>query len=380
MNHQLRGMTWSHPRGFAPLDRLAQLAGEAGPLHVAAAPVSWDRQSLNGFESYPIAELARRYDLIVLDHPGLGAAVEAGALQPLETLLGDCGPAWRAKFVGRSAASYYYGGHQWAVPIDAATQVGAFIEPPGARTWSEVLDAQIPEWVVPTKSPHTLMVFLGIAAAILPDFEVTADELIPRDIGEVAFAVLNQFIRKMPKSALDMDPIDISEEIASGRLQGSPLIYGYITYSYPAPGRRPVRFVDAPAWEANGIPGSVLGGTGIAISAHTHDLTGAVAHVKQISSDIAQRDVITAAGGQAASVTVWRDTERSDGAEFYPRTLRSQIHAWIRPRYAGWIAFQHQASQMLLEAACAPAPRAAVIRQINALHSDYLRRSPRPGI
>lgn len=380
MNHLLRGMTWSHPRGFAPLDRLAQLAKEAGPLNVAAAPIHWDRQSLGGFESFPIAELAQRYDLIVLDHPGLGAAIEAGALQPLESLLGGCGPAWRSQFAGRSAESYHYDGHQWAVPIDAATQVGAFVDPPGTHTWNDVLEAQTPEWAIPTKSPHTLMVFLGIAAAIAPNFEVTLDELVPDHIGEAALEVLSRFIERMPKALIGMDPIDVSEEIVSGHLQGSPLIYGYITYSFPKPGQKSVTFVEAPVWESQGVPGSVLGGTGLAVSAHARDLAGAIAHVQQISSEIAQREVITAAGGQAASAAVWHDAERRDGTEFYSRTLRSQIHAWIRPRYAGWIEFQHLASHLLLQAACTPMRREKTIHQLNALHRDHLRRSPRPDM
>ena len=65
----LRGMTWDHPRGYRPLEAFA--------AHCPAAGVSWDRQSLAAFEAQPIAELARSYDLMVIDHPGLGAAIAA---------------------------------------------------------------------------------------------------------------------------------------------------------------------------------------------------------------------------------------------------------------------------------------------------------------
>ena len=49
-----------------------------------ALAIAWDKQPLEGFESHPIADLCSRYDLVVLDHPHVGEAVEAGCLQPLE--------------------------------------------------------------------------------------------------------------------------------------------------------------------------------------------------------------------------------------------------------------------------------------------------------
>ena len=72
------GLTWDHPRGFRAL--------EAAAAADAAISLRWERQSLEGFEAHPIADLAERYDLIVLDHPHLGDAVAAGCLVPLESV------------------------------------------------------------------------------------------------------------------------------------------------------------------------------------------------------------------------------------------------------------------------------------------------------
>ena len=64
---RLKGMTWSHPRGFDPLVACAAAWREATGVEIV-----WDKRSLQDFESYPVEELARRYDLIVIDHPHVG--------------------------------------------------------------------------------------------------------------------------------------------------------------------------------------------------------------------------------------------------------------------------------------------------------------------
>ena len=100
----LRGLTWDHPRGRAPLAAAAERwAGEI--------EITWAAQPLEGFESTPIPELALSYDLIVLDHPHLGEAVAAGCLVPVADLLGD-------EAVARIAAATV--GAAWL--LDPATQ------------------------------------------------------------------------------------------------------------------------------------------------------------------------------------------------------------------------------------------------------------------
>jgi hypothetical protein len=68
---RLRGMTGDHPRGDDPL---VAIAGFWREQH--GADIVWDRRS--DFECYPKETLARRYDLMVIDHPHIGEP-EAGA-------------------------------------------------------------------------------------------------------------------------------------------------------------------------------------------------------------------------------------------------------------------------------------------------------------
>ncbi len=74
----LRGMTWSHPRGYDPLVACARLWRAR-----TGVEITWEQRSLQDFESYPVEDLARRYDLIVIDHPHVGQIVREACLLPL---------------------------------------------------------------------------------------------------------------------------------------------------------------------------------------------------------------------------------------------------------------------------------------------------------
>ena len=71
----LRALGWDHPRCRLPM--------EACAAAYSAARVAWEYRSLESFGDQPLAELAHQYDLVVIDHPHIGEAVEAGCLRPL---------------------------------------------------------------------------------------------------------------------------------------------------------------------------------------------------------------------------------------------------------------------------------------------------------
>lgn len=75
------GLTWDHPRGYNGL--AAAAVARSG---IDAVSVSWEKQPLEGFETHPIADLCARYDIVVMDHPHVGEAYDAGCLQPLEAI------------------------------------------------------------------------------------------------------------------------------------------------------------------------------------------------------------------------------------------------------------------------------------------------------
>ena len=70
----LKGMTWSHPRGYDPLVACSAIWKEKTGVAIA-----WDKRSLQDFESFPVEQLARAYDLIVIDHPHVGQITATAA-------------------------------------------------------------------------------------------------------------------------------------------------------------------------------------------------------------------------------------------------------------------------------------------------------------
>ena len=377
----LTGLTWSHPRGHAPLDKLARLASQSGALHIPHSRIRWHTQDLAGFESHPIATLAARYDLLVVDHPGLGAAVAADAITPLDDVFSATDlDIWRDASIAGSYPSYTYAGRQWAVPIDAATQVCAFRpdlidEPP--TTWDQALAvADSIVIAVPTAGPHTLLTFLGIAAAHDPTWRPDDHHLAPRELALSAYHTLRRAIERTPTHLRALDPIQLLDRMTSEPVACVPLVFGYVTYSTPTSTVARIRFADAPALHAGGIPGSVLGGTGLAISARAHPNPLILDHVRQAMHPLAQRHVIPEVGGQPSAVAAWNDPDvNADAWDFYTRTRRSIEHAWQRPRFHGWINVQNHGSAILREAIQTARPAGEAIDALDACY----RAQRRPG-
>ena len=380
----LRGITWDHPRGYAALAELERLDAKADTRYGAVpAPLAWDRQPLAGFESQPIADLARRYDLLVIDHPGLGAAT--AALHPLDDLFSPSElAAWAAAAVGPSFGSYRYAGHQWALPLDAAAQI-CVVRPdlmggrPPPATWQEVADlAREAPVALVLGGPHALLTLLAICAAqgVPPVAEADdgspaggfAEDVAARDAVLIALDLLTDVCARTDLALAAGNPIDVLEAMAVEDVAAcSPLVYGYVTYSKPD--RRPHQLAacDAPAWQPGGPPGSILGGTGVAVSCRVvgEDIGTARAHVRRLLAEPVQAELVPRAGGQAALRAAWEsDAVNAACGAFYRHTRTTLDQAWVRPRFAGWIAFQDQGSAIVRRGLRRHAASIQILRQL----------------
>ena len=118
----LTGITWNHTRGYLPLVAAAQRFADRDP----DVEIVWHKRSLQEFADAPIERLAESFDLLVIDHPFVGYAARHPTLLPLDEYLPEEYLADQAaNSVGRSFESYHFGGHLWALAIDAATPVSA---------------------------------------------------------------------------------------------------------------------------------------------------------------------------------------------------------------------------------------------------------------
>lgn len=336
-----RGLTWDHPRGRAALE-------------AAAGPVHWEVQPLEGFESAPIAENCAAYDLVVLDHPHLGEALEAGCLQPLDEVF-DAGDLARitGNAIGRSLESYEMAGRLWALPLDAATQVMALrpdLVGTVPATWQEVRELAREDGRVGLSlaGPHAFLSFLSVAQAMRPEMDLRdGDAWVPDAIAEEALGLLGELARLTPAATLEMNPIGLLEYMGrEDALSLCPLVYGYVNYadrSRP----RPVDFHDAPRIGA-GPPGSILGGTGIAVSRRCRVTDALRAHLLWLMEPETQAGFIPRHAGQPSARAAWKSTEvNSPVGDFYLNTQNTLEAAAIRPRHDGYIAFQTEASAAL---------------------------------
>jgi multiple sugar transport system substrate-binding protein len=354
--HHYRALTWDHSRGY---NALAAAAACLDPDRDGLA-IEWDKQPLEGFESHPITDLCGRYDLVVLDHPHVGEAVQAECLIPLEEVFGaDVIADLEKVTIGPCLSSYRFAGSHWALPLDAATQVMAsrtdLLDGAAAPlTWDEVgvLSEKTGKVALSLAGPHAILSLLSIATTYgEPPAERDPDLLVSRKIGRQAFYLLAELAARGPKSVAEKNPIGILGHMAVNEdVVLCPLIYGYVNYAAPENGK-PIRFSNAPRATADGRPGSTLGGTGIGISRRCPVTAELKKHLLWLMSEEAQTHFIPAHHGQPSRRSAWSDAKVNERwGNFYRDTAETLEAAYVRPRHAGYIAFQSEASALLREA------------------------------
>ncbi len=346
----LTGITWNHTRGFLPVVACAQRFSELNP----ELSIEWQKRSLQAFADAPLAELAARFDLLVIDHPSIGEAAAHGLLLALDGHLPDAFLADQAaKSVGPSHASYFYEGHQYALAIDAATPVAGYRPDTLApdrlpRTWEDVLAlARRGRVAVPAIAIDSLMHLFMFANALGAE-PFTTEEVIPQAAGVEALQLLRELVQLAAPGSLERNPIRTWQLLAeSDTVCYCPFAYGYSNYSrvgyaaHVVQNCAPVSF--------RGVPlRTTLGGAGLAISASCKRVPEALAFARYVASAEVQRTTYTLAGGQPGQRGAWLDPALNALThDFFTATLQTLDGAWVRPRFPGFLAFQDRASALV---------------------------------
>jgi multiple sugar transport system substrate-binding protein len=238
--------------------------------------------------------------------------------------------------VGNSHESYFDAGHQWALAIDGAAQVSA--RRAGAldhwpTSWDQALHlARDGRVICPLAPVHALMSLFTLRANL--------------GVGdEIAFERLCELAGLLPDFCFELNPIDVFEKMAADeRYIYSPLIYGYVSYARDGFRQTRIDFSDIP-----GIRGSVLGGTGIAVSASSRHRNVAVDIAFDLASAATQHGLYASAGGQPAHRAAWLDDAvNADTHNFYRNTLATLDASQIRPRTPEYIRSQKRAGEELV--------------------------------
>lgn len=342
-----RGLTWDHPRGRVWLEAANALWRERG------VEVVWDTQPLEGFETNRIDELCAEYDLVVLDHPHVGDAVATLSLQSLESIFGDAAPALDQRYAGPSLDSYKFDGGTWALPIDAATQVSARdprVVEQEPCTWDDVerLAGEVPV-ALSLAGPHAILNVFSVASALGSEpRDMAGAPWLEERIVVLALEILGAVHERARHEYAMLNPIGLLERLGSDDpLAYVPLVYGYVNYSLPTRAR-PVAFANAPRVTDGGLPGSTIGGTGIAVSRRAIITDVFRGYLEWIVSDSTQRRVVPEFEGQPAAARAWSDVETDTGAgHFYSNTRETIEASVVRPRYAGFPGAQQKAAAIV---------------------------------
>lgn len=373
----LKGMTWSHPRGYDPM-----VACSAIWQKQTGVTIEWDKRSLQDFESFPVEELARAYDLIVIDHPHVGQITSENCVAPLDIPGRENDlQALADGTVGQSFPSYNWQGHQWAFPIDAAAQVQAWrpdlLEAAPTR-WEDILAlAKAGKVLLPLRPPHSLMSYYTLCANLgaACDEQLANGTFIDAQIGAQGWDMLREITDLIDPVCLEMDPIAVSEKMAESgsKIACAPLIYGYVSYALDGFRANRLSFADIPAAGENGPIGSALGGTGIAVSAFSKARQEAIDFAYWVASGDVQRGPYASAGGQPGHAKGWEDAEvNAATGDFYRNTRKTLETAWVRPRHDGYMVFQQEASDRINEGLLQKHSSKDLIGDLEALYRKSL--------
>ena len=370
MSVTLKGMTWSHPRGYEPMAACSKLWRERTGVDIA-----WDKRTLQDFESFPVEDLARAYDLIVIDHPHVGQVTAEGCLLPLDLPERTAALAALAKAsVGPSFCSYTWKDRQWALPIDAATQVQAYrrdLMAQPAGQFAQVLElARRGQVLLPLRPPHSLMVLYTLAANLGRPCSVEPGELLDQATGAQVWDLMRQLADPLDRACLQMDPIATFEAMADAGsgIACVPFIYGYVSYALDGFRAGRIAFADIPEAGGNGPIGATLGGTGIAVSTCTLHPEQATDFAYWIASGPVQGGAYAAAGGQPGHAAAWEDPKVNRPVDdFYLDTRATLEGSYLRPRHDGYMTFQAKAAIRITRGLEDHEPAAGILRDLDGL-------------
>src|SRR3984957_10865322 len=215
----LKGLTWDHPRGYAPLLGGIPEYEEQNP----DIKIQWDRRSLREFGEAPIEQYLDRYDLLVVDHPFVGFAAAHDALVDLTPYLSEAEKLhYAADSVGPSWQSYCYLDGLWALPIDAATQVASYrpdllrvLSPAVPATFNDVLELgeksrrSAKYIVVPACPTDAISLFFTLSANLGYPIPEQSDRFVDGPVAREVMDRLHALIKLAHPRSVEWNPIQV---------------------------------------------------------------------------------------------------------------------------------------------------------------------------
>lgn len=352
----LKGITWNHSRGIAPLQAISQRYEELHP----GVEIKWEKRSLQHFADYPLEKLVEHYDLLIIDHPWVGQASVSKSVLPLDQYLPEAYIQDQLQnSVGLSHNSYEFGGHLWALAVDAASPAASYrkdlydkhllILP---ETWRDVLSlAKQGRVAVPAVPIDLLMSFYSFCLACGKEPFLQHDEITDKETGLAALDMMREFYSLVDKRFFKCNPIKTAELMAGGDdYFYCPFAYPYSNYSRKGYAEHLLLYTDLVTWD-NGEPmRTTIGGTGLAVSAFSDHHEAAVDFAAFAASPVIQSGLYVQHGGQPGHLSAWNDVRGNFLThDFFTNVLPVMQRGYMRPRYPGYLYFQDHAGDPLHE-------------------------------
>ncbi|TRX60051.1 carbohydrate ABC transporter substrate-binding protein [Fulvivirga sp. M361] len=379
---ELRGIAWDHPRGYEPLIKLSEKYSELNP----AVQIKWDVRSLKEFGDMPIEDLIERYDLLTIDHPYMGQAHENKLLRDLKPYLSSYLLNEHSKqSVGPGFQSYFFDDHLYALPIDAAALVAAYRKDLLERhqltfpeTWAElkhfytlVPTGHAVAWpLCPTDLWCSFLTLCAQSAGrdFIRDFKVN------EKAGIIALDELKFHLEYLHPDSIHWNPIQILDRMSDeDEIIYSPYLFGYSNYSREGYASKLVHFANSPQNPQQDIS-TILGGVGLAVSAHCEATKEAVDFANYVAHPENQEGAYLQHAGQPGSLKAW-ESEQGNALchNFFRDTLATLEKAYVRPQHPGWNNFQEQGADLLHEGLIKNQPSDTLIKQLNELYKTILQ-------
>jgi multiple sugar transport system substrate-binding protein len=194
--------------------------------------------------------------------------------------------------------------------------------------------------VVPACPTDAISLFFTLSANLGYPIPEQSDQFVN---GPVAMEVMNRLhalIKVAHPRSVEWNPMQVYDfMISCSDAVYCPYGFGYSNYSRVGT-LVPLKFTNAPAAGQFGCAGTMLGGTGVAVSKLTPHASEAIAYAKWLASPEHQRGSYFREGGQPASLAAWTDPlvdAMTDG--FFSGTLQTLQTAYVRPRFDGFVRF-----------------------------------------
>ena len=349
----LKGITWDHSRGYDPMIATSKVFAEK---HNNEVCIKWDKRSLQAFADRPIAQMVEEYDLMVIDYPHVGEVSAKGLLHNFDVeKYSKALEILQKQSVGLSHQSYNIDGHQWALALDAATQVSCYrsdLITSLPKNWDDLFQlAQNKRVIWPLKPVHAISSFYSIYNNITEVFEPNDKDFIQNDFGIKTLQMMKLISQHVSSECFDMDPIKTAEILSEhDDFYYSPYTYGFSNYSRIDYRKNLLTYADVIDLSGKGPHGTHLGGTGIAISNKSKNKDLALEYSYWIAGSECQQTTFYSSGGQPGNSDAWEnDTINLETNNFFKNTRLTLDQAWVRPRHNGYMKFQDESGNMINE-------------------------------